>query len=156
MKIYRYSRGIEIDFLRDMAYKTCHKIVKHWFRFTLQLNYIPQGLRVTGISKDKPARQRGLQFDDVIQLCAMVAVKTVGGLYSCLETSGLRNLSLMLPQMAGHSSWQSGDNFNINTLYKSRLDFYFNVSLTTFIMHRRRHSTEHTSYNQKPLPRSFM
>ena len=58
------------------------------------LFYIPQGLRVTGISKDKPARQCGLQFDDVIQLFAMVTVKTVGGLHSCLQTSDFFEKSL--------------------------------------------------------------
>ena len=78
-----------------MAY-TCHKVcVKHGFlHFTLQLIYIPQGVHVTGISKDKPARQCGLQFDDVIQLFAVATMKVVGGLHSCLETSDFFEKSL--------------------------------------------------------------
>ena len=55
---------------------------------------LPQGLHVTGISKDKPARQCGLQFDDVIQLFAVATMKTVGGLHSCLKTSDFFKKSL--------------------------------------------------------------
>ena len=75
-----------------MAY-TCHKNLCQTL-VLLHFATLPQGLHVTGISKDKPARQCGLQFDDVIQLFAVATMKTVGGLHSCLETSGFFEKSL--------------------------------------------------------------
>ena len=74
-------------------YQTFHFLLQ--LRKHLSINlYIPQGLRVTGISKDKPARQCGLQFDDVIQLFAVATMKTVGGLHGCLHSSDYFKKSL--------------------------------------------------------------
>ena len=86
--------------LAPMGFTLCHKICTKLFTSfcsseSTSINlYIPQGLRVTGISKEKPARQCGLQFDDVIQLFAVATIKTVGGLHSCLQTCDFFKKSL--------------------------------------------------------------
>ena len=49
-------------------------------------HFLPQGLSVTGSSKDTPARQCGLEYGDIIQMFATATPKKMGDPQRCFGT----------------------------------------------------------------------
>ena len=54
--------------------------------FSKSAYHFPQGLSVTGRSKDTPARQCGLEYGDVIQMFATATPEKMGDLQRCFGT----------------------------------------------------------------------